>query len=438
MEKISIHELAAVLTVKNGLKKKEAEQFVSMIFSVVKDHLISERQVKIKGLGTFKIVDIEPRESINVNTGERMLIEGHEKITFTPDTAMKELVNRPFSQFQTVILNEGVDFDAVNMDSSLAEPETENEWEEDNVLSVEEPNVTPDVEEETPIDEEPAPVVVEETATVNEYVVETADDKPEETVNEDAVETADDKPEETINEDAVETADDEPVKTTGVTLDDEPADEETTDVEDAEPTYDVDEEETGHSTPSIIWICLALAACALSFFAGYRFGVHHAETGEAADSVQVLAKDSVNTADTIKADTIVKETVVPVVAPTSQVKPAAPQTPQAKAQPEPTTAHPALATGGVTPEVDSEQYEQMDARIRTGAYRIVGTAKEVTVKEGETVQRIAQRHLGPGMECYVEAYNGIKGTTPLTPGQKLKIPQIQLKKKKKQQITNQE
>ena len=111
MERVSILEIAAVLTAKSGLKKKDAERFANAIFEVVKDGLATDRLVKIKGLGTFKVIDIESRESVNVNTGERVVIEGHGKVTFTPDATMKVLVNKPFSQFETVVLNEGVEFD---------------------------------------------------------------------------------------------------------------------------------------------------------------------------------------------------------------------------------------------------------------------------------------------------------------------------------------
>jgi nucleoid DNA-binding protein len=108
MERVSIQEIAAILVEKNGLKKKEAEQFVLTLFQLVKEGLATDRLVKVKGLGTFKMVEIEARESVNVNTGERVVIDGHEKVSFTPDATMKELVNKPFSQFETVVLNDGV------------------------------------------------------------------------------------------------------------------------------------------------------------------------------------------------------------------------------------------------------------------------------------------------------------------------------------------
>ena len=110
MEKLTINHIASVLVEKYGIAPKDAEQFVAAMFDVIQDGVENDKQVKVRGLGTFKLVDVEPRESVNVNTGERVLIKGHSKISFIPDTSMKEMVNKPFSQFETVILNEGVDF----------------------------------------------------------------------------------------------------------------------------------------------------------------------------------------------------------------------------------------------------------------------------------------------------------------------------------------
>ena len=146
MDRISIQELSAILTVKSGLKKKDAERFATTLFEVVKDGLVSDRLVKVKGLGTFKVIDIEARESVNVNTGERVLIEGHEKISFTPDSTMKELVNKPFSQFETVVLNEGVEFDDA---PTIAEPAEEELIVE--TPTVEEPPVVESIVEEPTI-----------------------------------------------------------------------------------------------------------------------------------------------------------------------------------------------------------------------------------------------------------------------------------------------
>lgn len=111
MGKMTIQDVSRVLSERKGLNKKDASNFVNLMFDIIQQALERDGIVKVKGLGTFKIIDVDARESVNVNTGERVLIEGHNKITFTPDSLLKELVNKPFSQFETVVLNDGVDFD---------------------------------------------------------------------------------------------------------------------------------------------------------------------------------------------------------------------------------------------------------------------------------------------------------------------------------------
>ena len=110
MGKLTIQDIAKVLCDRKGLTKKESANFVNEMFDIIQQALERDMIVKVKGLGTFKIIDVDPRESVNVNTGERVLIDGHNKITFTPDQLLKEIVNKPFSQFETVVLNDGVDF----------------------------------------------------------------------------------------------------------------------------------------------------------------------------------------------------------------------------------------------------------------------------------------------------------------------------------------
>ena len=109
MAKTIIQQITNALAKQYNLSAAEATAFVDAIFNIISSELKSGNQVKIKGLGTFKVQAVKPRESVNVNTGERVLIEGHDKISFTPDIVMKELVNKPFSQFETVVINDGVD-----------------------------------------------------------------------------------------------------------------------------------------------------------------------------------------------------------------------------------------------------------------------------------------------------------------------------------------
>jgi nucleoid DNA-binding protein len=161
MGKISIQELANVLIEKKRMNKRDASDFVSAMFEIIQQHLEADKSVKVKGLGTFKIIDVEDRESVNVNTGERVLIGGHAKITYTPDVVLKELVNRPFSQFETIVLNDGVDFDDLFsgvVDDPEVEPEPVSDddhssmplvdfgWEDDNPVDAHTPDVEPIVE----------------------------------------------------------------------------------------------------------------------------------------------------------------------------------------------------------------------------------------------------------------------------------------------------
>ena len=146
-----ITDLASLLAEKHGISHKEAEMFVSLLFDIAKGALHAQKQVKIKGLGTFKLTSVSSRESIDVNTGQRILIEGRDKVSFTPDAAMKNLANRPFAQFETVILKDDVDF--TDIDKKY------DEKVEEEALPTEEPVQEAPVVEETPIVEEP---VVEE------------------------------------------------------------------------------------------------------------------------------------------------------------------------------------------------------------------------------------------------------------------------------------
>ena len=123
MAKILISDLAKEVAKKHKLPQKETEQFIANMFAVVAEGLQQDKLVKVKGLGTFKVTQVKPRESVDVNTGERVLISGHDKVTFTPDSLMKELVNKPFAQFETVVINGDVDFAAIDAANPTVETE---------------------------------------------------------------------------------------------------------------------------------------------------------------------------------------------------------------------------------------------------------------------------------------------------------------------------
>lgn len=374
-------ELADMLAQKAGISKREAQQFLTDFIETIQDGVNNDKLVKIKGLGTFKVIDVDARESVNVNTGERVIIESHQKLTFTPDAAMKELVNKPFSQFETVVLNDGVEFDD--------EPE------------VEEPTIaeeTPEpVVEPTP-EPEPEPVIVPEP-------------EPEPVV------VPEPEPEPVI----VPESEPEPV----VVPEPEPMPEPEPEADPAPVEEEVAEEaEEKSASYWWLWLLIAIIACVISFAGGYLYG-RHMEMQELfaedapADTAAVQAAPVVEVKDTAKVDTM-------------QVKPEAEEQAEVKEpevkQPEPEVKQP-------EPEPEWKKYDAMDVRVRTGAYGIVGTDRMEKVRPGDTMKRIAKRTLGEGMECYIEVYNNMT-TSDLKEGQEVKIPQLKLKKYLRQNKTN--
>ncbi len=413
MERISIQEIANVLVAKSGLKKKDAERFGTTLFEVVKDGLASDRLVKIKGLGTFKIIDIEARESVNVNTGERVLIEGHEKITFTPDSTMKELVNKPFSQFETVVLNEGVVFD--DMPEEPTPPIAKLVSNEEEPAPVEDP--TP-VEEPTP-DEEPTPEEPEEP--IQEVAEEPEPDiQPEPEVIQPEPEVTQPEPE--VTQPEPEVTQPEPEVTQTEDIQTEELQTEITSEETMKPIYR-NQFETMSRSKVRNWAVISLLMCIVSFGAGYFLGLNQGKTKAMEEFInQPIGEVLVDTQKVEKTEKTEEK------APTAKEEKAPATIEEKVPEPKEEKAPEKKDTKPETPVID--KYAEMDGRVRTGAYRIVGTDYELPVKAGETVARFSQRTLGPGMECYIEVFNGVKANTVLQEGQKLKVPKLESKIKK--------
>ena len=191
-EKITLQDLVELLSEKNGMTKKSADALFRGMFELIEEALTNEKYVKVKGLGTFKLTEVDSRESMNVNTGERIEIQGHTKISFTPDTAMKELINKPFSHFETVVLNDGVELEdtPIYEESKMEElagemvekvidqPQTEVESVAEVQMEIsEETIVSPVVEEPVSVEEGPESIddelkVVEEVLVVEPEIAE--------------------------------------------------------------------------------------------------------------------------------------------------------------------------------------------------------------------------------------------------------------------------
>ncbi|MCI7399219.1 MAG: HU family DNA-binding protein [Prevotella sp.] len=433
MGKYTIQQLAEILVKKNGLNEKEAQDFVVAIFEIVKEGLEQDKLVKIKGFGTFKIIDIDPRASINVNTGERVLIEGHQKITFTPDAVMKEMVNRPFSQFETVILNDGVDLSEIDRtynfepdnNTGVEESETEQDTQETQDNTQETQDNTQDTQdtqtevstEKTTIVEEPEPTIVETTEEPEPTIVETTEEPEPPSI----------------------TSEEVPAREA---VTDSPCDQEEEDDDDddtASPdVFDDDSETSGSYWKWVVAAVVCLILMAAAAYGGYMFGLeegkHQEKKSQIADYAAQLDKQTAElrkqrlaNQEQVLADT--SATAKKVADTSATAKKVADTSPTKK---EVSATSPATQSATSTPsaEEDYSRYNTSDVRIRTGAYIIVGIDKTVTAQEGQTIGKIAQSQLGPGMSCYVEAVNGMKENTVLKKGTRIKIPKLRHKKKK--------
>lgn len=381
MGKLTVQDLAKSLAGKSGLVQRDASLFASEVFAVILQGLEKDGQVKVKGLGTFKIISVEARESISVRTGERVVIESHEKVSFTPDSVMKELVNKPFSQFETVVLNEGVEFEDLNDDAAEEEPVKADE-EIDEVAAV----------EEQPVEAS----VLEFSQSESAHQIET-DQKPETDVEPKTISKSVAEPE--LESESESEPEPEP---------------------EVEPILQsfVDEEEESvrwWKWPLIILVVLALMG--LSAFGGYRYAMYKVASEQEKTAAKEPVAEKLVTIDSVvvQNDSILAEPVeaVPVEEPKVEQKS------ELKPEPKPESK----------PEVDP--YAAKDERVRLGAYRIVGTEKEIKIAEGQTFYSICRAHLGPDMECYVEVYNDLPRNPKLKTGQIIKIPKLESKKKRR-------
>lgn len=426
MAKISIQDIAKVVASKHGLPQSDAERFVAALFEVINDGLNNEKIVKVKGLGTFKVIDVRERESVNVNTGERVVIESHGKITFTPDPIMRDLVNKPFAQFETVILNDGVDLNEMSNTQGAADEDTVDN--EDVTKTVQDAEiVATDDDMQDSVSAGDTETTPEKTATgkaedepecieLKQLEMTVLDEVP---VLDEVANEADKEIEKVIADDSRSIAqnqesdflEDGNRNTVGETVSNEK-----TIVVGAEQRQNDDEclprqdESRKNDQSSYKWALntiLVLLACAVSLIIGYYWGVSSVKPIVRYKTVNIVGQPTIKTDSVRKTDVAVsvsqgKETV--------------------KEEKNAVVKETLQTVADNVPELGTSR-----AMVRTGAYRITGTAKTVTVKKGETMKAISKFYLGDGMECYVQIHNGI---TDVKEGMKLKIPKLELKKKK--------
>ena len=519
MSKNSLTVLAQKLAEKTGISQQDAELFIRKMFDVVNEGLQADKQVKMKWLGTFKVTSVKDRESVDVNTGERIVIEGRDKISFTPDTILKEIINKPFAQFETVVVNDGVEFDEIDRkfeaEEQLAENQQMDEAEEipeplDGSETSEETSEATGISEISDTSETSDTSEISDTSKTSD-VIDFLDESEAPSVSDKVVVIGESEPQydaspeiitETIVEKSVKEMKDEaePTLEPESTLEPEPTLEPTPESEqisapdsepvvesacasDSETSEDSESYDTFESTKKGVVIprYLVIVACfivvaligGIGWFA-FNYGkmaaqrdhlalqldnfhqgnkaakptpaplsqeeimrkkaiedsIRMAQASEAvkmaeADGKQADKKDSLlaakqqkdaeakKQAELIKQNEAKKQAEAKKLAETKKLAEAKKAVEAKKLQAEKAAAH------------VSAKYDQ-DARVRTGAYRIVGVAEVVTAREGQTIEAISKRYFGPGMECYVEALNG---SGKLKAGQKVKIPKLELKKK---------
>lgn len=406
MSKVSITELASKLMEKHGLKRTEAELFIRQFVGVINDGLKNDKSVKVKGLGTFKVQAVSARKSVDVNTGEAIVIEGRDKISFTAEAVMRDLVNAPFAQFETVIVNDGVDFSEID-----AKHEADN-------TEAKEP--TPAVE--------PTPTVEPAPAAEPEPTVEPAPAaEPDPTVVEPAPVA---EPEHAVVEPT-------------------PIVEPTPAVEDSDSDTDELEAKSKSYKNTIIVLASSLACVVILAVVGfvYMFSqiekrdnrIAHLETQTATLADRMMkthmspAPAANQPAANDEADNILAANEQKIEAAqkadkennlkTAEAKPEPKAEPKAATKP---TAEAKAHAAKSAPSILSQSAYDKDPRVRTGAYVITGIANTVTVKAGQTMSSLSKTYLGPGMECYLEAVNG--GNRELKAGEKIKIPALKTKK----------
>lgn len=437
MSKFSLNTLGKLLADKSGLSQVEAELFIRKMFDVCNQGLDADKQVKIKWLGTFKVQATKDRESINVNTGERFTIEGRDKLTFTPDNILKEIVNKPFAQFETVVVNDGVDFDEI--DEKFGEEQTEDAPEQVIDFLDEEKTATPNPEvvvtesEKEKEDEQAKQIAIEQAKLERLKQAQLEQERIQKEKQE----------QERLEQEKLELAQQQQALKAVV----EPA----VPASDESEEEEKEEEQSSNSHHIVIPRYLVVAVClivvaligGMGWFA-FNYGQMTAQRDHLAMQLnqyhqapakkvpakpaaaplsqeqklrQKAMEDSIRMAKTAEAVKLAENSDEE----SANAEKAKQAEAKAKAEAKDKVEEKAAS------KIASSQYDK-DARVRTGAYRIIGVAQTVTVGAGQTLEQISTRYLGSGMECYVEALNG---TSTVKAGQKIKIPKLELKKKKK-------
>lgn len=441
MNKSSLSVLAKAVASKRGLTQAEAERFIATMFEVAGAGIQEDKLLKMKWLGTFKITSVKDRESVDVNTGERILIEGRDKISFTPDNIMKEIINKPFAQFETVVVNDGVDFSDIdekfaNMEREEELLQKEQERHDDEVV-LEEQNA----EQPQELDQNVRQSREEEQSQENlpDAELQSQDDgekndlSQESLLNEELTQENNQKVEQPQEVKS-------PISEENVALSSELKNVETS-ADDFSETYASDRHHLVIPKYVVALVCVVFVALlgGLCWFA-FTYGKMQARQEQMEMQLKATQSQSkpvaavpVDTAKSV-ASSDEKDLSAKMDVESAQANGAQANNAQAdhaqlamKKKAKQDSIRMAQANNAVKMAEKASEYLN-DPRIRTGAYRIVGVEKTVTAKSGQTLAGLSKLYLGPGMECYMQAINGC---SEIKTGQKVKIPKLELKRKGK-------
>lgn len=455
---VKVSDFASELVGRYGLKEEEATEFISAMFDIICEQLDgADKQVKVKGLGTFKVTSVGARASVDVNTGERIIIEGRNKISFTPEVMLRDRVNRPFVQFETVVLNDGVDFSEIDNEfngskqevaASDSTVETANETVANDAEEVAEETVVETIDasvDESVVgaEEDKSDVAIEEKASdvVPENVMDQG--QKEEAKPELEIESVPEYGHEPMSEvEADKDSDESQQSTIGLSSDEsvEKSSDESqqSSVESSattpQPKEVVVAEGCKQRNPRLMyWFSIASFVLLIFIGVGMYFlyeqvkaknvAIEQLQTklamhSMALKSAAVEPKQGVASKKNIVADTTDAAKQVAITDAAETVAKEEVSKPIDKTH-EPPVAEKKKAN---VPKPAADY--NFDVRVRTGAYIIVGEETSVTVRSGQTLASISKAYLGPGMECYVEVFNNRK---EVKPGDKLRIPKLKIK-----------
>lgn len=438
-EKLNIQNLIELLAEKHGMDKTDAESFVKEFFQLIEESLESDKYVKIKGLGTFKLIDVDSRESVNINTGERFEIQGHTKVSFTPEPTLKDLINKPFSHFETVVLND----ETVLEDTAMGDNSEEEEKEENFV----EPESSTVVVESQVVVQETAEVIEEKTENAEQELIETVEEQVIQTVEE----VVEDIKEQSVSEEAPSVYQAESILSSeesvvsseesnlavaeSVIPMDEPVAEapiEQKAQEELVPTYEVPEpplppvNKEDSSTMKffigivVLVVLLCIGAVTFMYYPDLLDRMSTPSKEKVADekvekpAAPVVLTDSITQKDTA---TVVakKDTVAEVV------------TPKVVEEPKPVVKQ---ETPVVAPKKETKKAAATPFEPDSVNYKIVGTKTTYTIQEGETLTKVALRFYGTkALWPYIVKHNSgvIKNPDHVPYGTVIKIPELEKK-----------